>query len=178
MSLDCQAHIRVGRDRDAALMRIEGRATFACGQAVKTFGLQAITTGARTIAVDCATCESMDSTMMGILVMLAQNLPTGQIHLCDTNGKVRRAITGLGLAQFFTFSSCTNQDRFAWERLTDDDTSCTLEQTEPRQVMIDAHEALVQVTPDNVARFRDVLELLRASDTKDTHPGQGESERN
>lgn len=162
MNLESQATILAGTDGNIGLLRISGRATYASARNLREAGLRAIEEGATALVMDCRNCETMDSTFMGVLVMLSQRLQPRQIRLCDTGTKVENALHGLGLKPLFTMARFCDNTRYAWEQL--DLTAAAAETTTQdaqRRLMIDAHEALGEADPANTARFKSVINLLK-----------------
>jgi anti-sigma B factor antagonist len=112
--------------------------------------------------VDLAHCPAMDSTFMGTLAGIALRLREfGNGHLWVVNRNLRNSelLEGLGLDALFAHDPMPemNSARNANAVHHPADKAFT------REVMRAAHEACVEANPENAARFKDVLEHLRAS---------------
>lgn len=143
-------------------IRVEGKGTFQNSPGLKEFSREMMEGGRRSFVVDLANCPAMDSTFMGTLAGLALRLrDCGDGHLWVVNRNLRNSelLEGLGLDALFAHEPPPtidgNRERNAVQHHAD--------KAFTREVMRDAHEACVAANPENAARFRDVLEHLRAS---------------
>jgi anti-sigma B factor antagonist len=146
-------------------IRVEGKGTFQNSPGLKEFSQQMMNTGRRDFVVDLANCPAMDSTFMGTLAGLALRLrevDNGHLWVVNRNDRNSELLEGLGLDALFAhdptpaLASVVNGS--AVEQ--------TADKAKTREVMRTAHEACVEANPENAARFRDVLEHLRASATR------------
>ncbi|MGD9873861.1 MAG: STAS domain-containing protein [Kiritimatiellia bacterium] len=169
--------ILVAMQPDAALVRVQGRASFKCSPALKTFCGAAIERGIPRIIMDMETCVGMDSTFMGVLAGIAVNLKAasgGVIQMINLSGRTRGLLATLGLDQMVEAwqpgeSPAELADRFrqeGMERLSDEGR----DRREMAKTMLEAHETLVEVFPENRPKFKDVLDYLR-EDMKKTAGG-------
>lgn len=142
-------------------IRVEGKGTFQNSPGLKEFSRQMMDGGRRDFVVDLANCPAMDSTFMGTLAGMALRLREfGDGHLWVVNRNLRNneLLEGLGLDALFahdpTPSTVVITNGMALQQLADKEHT--------REVMRSAHEACVEANPENAARFKDVLEYLRA----------------
>jgi anti-sigma B factor antagonist len=167
----------VAIQKQCALVRVRGRGSFKNAPALKRFGVSAIEKGCVRIVLDMDECRGMDSTFMGVLAGLALRLQhefAGQVVAINLTPKTLSLLETLGLTRLID----AHEAGAAAAELTDslgevfdvaalenpaDDRRITLE------TMLEAHQNLVDATPDNLTRFKDVLTYL----TQDLRQIQG-----
>lgn len=155
------SHVLVRVDADTAWVRICGRATFAIGQPMREFVITAVRTGIHHFLVDATECTSMDSTFMGVLTMVAQpgQSTSAAVEIVNASDRVARQFADLGIRDLFAFtrrptaSGVCQETELSGKDLSSDDV---------RGTMIAAHETLEAADPANVAKFRDLLDFLKA----------------
>ncbi|MEI6195374.1 MAG: STAS domain-containing protein [Verrucomicrobiota bacterium] len=147
-----------------ACVKIAGRANFASSPDFKTLIEELRQKGYGHFIVDLSECVLMDSTFLGVLAQfgLKLNAPNGAgqpgIELSNPNTRVTELLENLGALHLFK--------TLAGELvLPADVTSCTPESIHPTHEQItrtslEAHQTLMAVNPDNVARFKDVTQFL------------------
>lgn len=106
----------------------------------------------------------MDSTFMGTMAGVAlrlKELGHGHLHVIHCGQRSRDLLTGLGLDQIFSIHA-KGEAAPQTEVLSSAPapTADALKQ-QRAQEMLDAHEALCEVAPENFSRFKDVLEYLK-----------------
>jgi len=121
--------------------------------------------GYREFIVDLQSCAMMDSTFMGTLAGVAlrlKELGNGHLHVVHCGARSRELLSGLGLDQIFSIHNeglsapqCNNLDDEASEGISPE------QKREQAQTMLDAHEALCRAAPENLTRFKDVLDYLK-----------------
>ena len=152
-----------------AYVRLHNRGSFKVSKAMKQFGVSAIERNINRIVVDLADCVGMDSTFMGVLAGLAFRLKqknNGHLYMVNLSARTRGLLSTLGLDQLVEtcmagatpkeFEEIVGRGR-ALEELPADAAS----RRETAEMMLEAHENLVQVSPENLPRFKDVLTFLR-----------------
>ncbi len=156
--------------KGAALVQVKGRGSFKVGPALKEFAVTALTNGCRLFVFDMNDCTGMDSTFMGVLAGVAMKVkeePGGRIVLINMNTKSQNLLETLGVTRLVEThpvgdTSEEVKSLFAGlvgsEALSSaiDDRKLTLE------TMLEAHEDLVKVSPDNLPKFRSVMAYLSA----------------
>lgn len=151
--------VEVGiQDRDA-YVRVHGRATFKVGPSLKQFGTLAIDQGCSRIIVEMQECVGMDSTFMGILAGLSTVIrkSNGEIVMRGLSEKNLFLLKMLGLVHLVTIEDHVPGALPVTGRVlpaADDKGKMT-------QAMITAHEALIEVAPDNIVKFKDVIAYLK-----------------
>jgi anti-anti-sigma regulatory factor len=147
-----------------ACVKIAGRANFMSSPDFKTLIEQLIQRCYSHFIIDLSECVLMDSTFLGVLAQFGLKLnpangaaQTG-IELSNPNARVTELLENLGALHLFKILSGKLV-------LPDDLTSCIPQSTNPTHEQItrtslEAHQALMAVNPENVARFKDVTQFL------------------
>ena len=150
--------MQVGVAEPSVWVRIEGRGTFQNSAGLKEFAAEMMRRGHRDFIVDLATCELMDSTFLGTLTGIALGLPAGgKLTVIRANERNRGVMQNLGLDRIFAVLESTPVA--APGRLEDAETNPP--QTARREAIVQAHENLAAVNPENAIRFKDVLDFLQ-----------------
>src|SRR4051812_19765684 len=120
--------------------------------------------GYREFVVDLHNCVMMDSTFMGTLAGVAlrlKELGDGHLHVVHCGTRSHELLSGLGLDQIFSIHAgglaapvCSDLDDDG-ARPVDD------QKREQAETMLEAHEALCRAAPENITRFKDVLDYLK-----------------
>ena len=120
--------------------------------------------GYREFFIDLENCAMMDSTFMGTMAGVAlrlKELGHGHLHIIHCGTRSRELLSGLGLDQIFSIHTngsiapeCQSIDRAAPDKPVE-------QKREQAETMLEAHEALCQVAPENFLRFKDVLDYLK-----------------
>jgi len=129
---------------------------------MKEFAKEMVNRGHREFVVDLKHCPVMDSTFMGTLAGMAlrlRELGQGHLHVVNLNERNSDLLRNLGLDQLFSMDALPVDatDTEATEEISSEK-SDRLEQAE---TMLEAHEALVEASPENVTKFKDVLDYLK-----------------
>ncbi len=164
--------------KQVALVRVEGRGSFKSSTALKEFGRTAIGAGCVKAVLDMGSCVGMDSTFMGTLAGLATRLrqrENGGMVLLNLNPRVRGLVATLGLDRLVEAyeTGSTPESLQGLAALSDQlralDTDPAARDVITR-TMIEAHEHLVELTPENLPRFKDVLTYLREDLNRNSPP--------
>ncbi|MBV8143112.1 MAG: STAS domain-containing protein [Verrucomicrobia bacterium] len=144
-------------------VKVEGKGSFQSSPALKEFSKQMLERGYRRFVVDLLRCPVMDSTFMGTLAGIALRLRefgNGSLLVRNANERNTDLLRNLGLNNLFEVESKTpDPSENVIEAPLDADR--TIGRVDQAECMIEAHEALVDADPDNLARFKDVLEYLK-----------------
>jgi hypothetical protein len=163
------ANLSVLVGKNFACIKIVGRANFASSPDFKTLLSELAQKGFAHFIIDLGECVLMDSTFLGVLAGFGMKLnPNGApaergIELHNATLRVSELLENLGAVQHFKLTSGPMQ-------LPADVKSCTPETINPSHEQIartslEAHETLMAMNPENVARFKDVAQFL-AEDLK------------
>jgi len=148
----------------AVYIKVRGKGSFQNSPALKEFARQMLERGHRNFAFDLCECSVMDSTFMGTLAGMALRLREsgGTLLVRNVNERNFELLRNLGLNNLFEIEPSAELLPMA----TADgesalQTETELSRSEHAACMIEAHEALVDADPENLARFKDVLEYLK-----------------
>ena len=152
-----------------AVIRVEGRGSFKISPPMKQFIQRVIEAkSASHILIDMSDCCGMDSTFMGVLAGLSYHVkdkPGFTLKLINLSEKNQKLLTTLGVDQVVNYSLSTTGEEKELMAGQSDGTQ-TLEPDfantlEAAKTTLEAHEALVEINPKNLAKFKSVLELLQ-----------------
>ena len=163
------ANLSVLVGKNFACIKITGRANFSSSPDFKTLLSELAQKGFGHFIIDLGECVLMDSTFLGVLAGFGLKLnPKGApaergIELHNATPRVSELLENLGAVHLFKLTSGPMQ-------LPADVQSCTPESINPSHEQIartslEAHETLMAMNPENVARFKDVAQFL-AEDLK------------
>jgi len=142
-------------------VKVQGKGSFLNSGNLKEFAREMVDRGYREFIVDLSGCAMMDSTFMGTMAGVAlrlKELGRGHLHVVHCGERSRDLLSGLGLDQLFSIHE-DGQDPPECEAIRREEEASRKRET--AQTMLEAHEALCQASPDNVFRFKDVLEYLK-----------------
>jgi anti-sigma B factor antagonist len=154
-----ESSIQVGVSGPSVWVRVEGKGTFLNSGNFKQFAREMVERGYREFVVDLHDCAMMDSTFMGTMAGLAlrlRELGEGHLQVVHCRERSRDLLAGLGLDQLFEIT--TNGAHAP--RCQTLEKSPAGKQEQAKQ-MLAAHEALCEAAPENIPRFKDVLEYLK-----------------
>ncbi len=122
--------------------------------------------GYREFVFDLQDCVMMDSTFMGTMAGMAlrlKELGQGQLHVIHCGERSHDLLSGLGLDQIFDMrangEAAPECETLA--KVDDEDEKAAAAKREQASTMLEAHEALCAARPENLTRFKDVLEYLK-----------------
>jgi anti-anti-sigma regulatory factor len=161
--------------KDFACLKIAGRANFSFSPDFKTLLTELSQKGYHRFIIDLSECMLMDSTFLGVLagfgIKLNQAGAPGEpgIELLNANARVTELLENLGALHLFKTTSGALP-------LFDDSQACTPKSINPTheeitRTSLEAHQTLMSVNPENVARFKDVTQFL-AEDLKTLEKGK------
>jgi anti-anti-sigma regulatory factor len=140
-------------------VKVEGKGSFLNSGNFKEFAQQMVNRGYREFIIDLENCAMMDSTFMGTMAGVAlrlKELGHGHLHIVHCGDRSRELLSGLGLDQIFSIHAngasapeCQSLERDREQK------------KEQAQTMLEAHEALCLAAPENLLRFKDVLDYLK-----------------
>ena len=154
-----QSSIQVGVNGPVVWVRVAGRGSFLESGSLKEFGREMVNRGYREFIFDLQECAMMDSTFMGTMAGMAlrlKELGQGHLRVIHCGARSRELLSGLGLDQIFdiqangaTAPECEELEKAGEAK------------REQATTMLEAHEALCEAQPENLTRFKDVLEYLK-----------------
>jgi anti-sigma B factor antagonist len=158
------ANLSVFVGKNIAWIKIGGRANFASSPDFKTLLERLVQKGYAHFIIELQSCVLMDSTFLGVLAGFGMKLnPNGApaergIELLNASERVRELLENLGAVQLFKLTS-------GELKLPDGLKPCEPESINPTHEQItrtslEAHQTLMAINPENVARFKDVAQFL------------------
>ena len=160
--------ILVGCNQKVVCIRVQGKGSFLNSVGVKRFAKAMVNRGFRDFVVDLAACPVMDSTFMGTLTGIAfrlRELGQGGLHVINSNERNTDLLEGLGLDHLLSLENGTGGSHTSLmdEELRAED-ELPVEKLDRRattETMIAAHQALVDADPENLCKFKDVIDYLK-----------------
>jgi anti-sigma B factor antagonist len=155
----------VAMELPRAVVIVRGRGTFKAAPALKKFGLAAIEAGCTVLLLDMRDCVGMDSTFMGVIGGLAVKLrreKNGELATVNLSVKNRALLATLGLDRCVRTDGAESEFAAFLGRM--DATkldSGAADRNVTTQTMLDAHHTLVDISSDNLAKFKDVIAYLQ-----------------
>jgi anti-sigma B factor antagonist len=160
-----ESSIQVGVNGPTVWVRVEGKGSFLNSGNLKEFAREMLDRGYREFIVDLAGCAMMDSTFMGTMASVAlrlKELGQGHLHVVHCGERSLELLSGLGLDQIFDIraNGARAPECEALGRATGNQ-SREAKKQEQTETMLEAHEALCEAVPENLFRFKDVLDYLK-----------------
>jgi anti-anti-sigma regulatory factor len=144
---------------------VEGRGSFLNSGNLKEFAREMLDRGYREFIIDLAECAMMDSTFMGTMASVAlrlKELGRGHLHIIHCTNRSHDLLSGLGLDQIFDIHpNGARAPHFESLEPASPEQSPETQKKEQAETMLEAHEALCEAAPENIFRFKDVLDFLR-----------------
>ncbi len=157
--------------REVAWIRVTGRAN--CVLAAEFLNLvQELRNAGRTrFSIDLRECALMDSSFLGMLAGLEQDLGTGNLQsgafaleLANPSQRVADLIRSLGLDEFFKLTHDPREFPEQWIPVPP--SSSQTSRVNCSKISLEAHEVIVQLNPDCEEKFKDVLKFLKEDITR------------
>lgn len=161
--MSCPSSIQVGLFNDTVWIRVEGKGSFQNSTPLKEFAREMLGRGHREFVVDLKECPFMDSTFMGTLASIALKSRAdgaGGLHIVNLNERNQDLLCNLGLDQLMQLDPPQAGPVLNGQAVSLD-TASRPDKGAEALTMLEAHEAVVAVNPENEARFKDVLDFLR-----------------
>ena len=152
-----------------ACVKIAGRANFMSSPDFKTLLTELKQKGYNRFIIDLAECVLMDSTFLGVLAGFGLMMNPGcesdksGVELLNPSARIRELLENLGVLPLFKVTTSAPQLPNDAKVAAHDPVNPTQEQI--TRTCLEAHQTLMAVNPENVARFKDVTQFL-AEDLK------------
>jgi len=156
----------VGLDGDVAVVRVCGRASFACGPDLKRVIAELQARGWHKFVFDLSECSLMDSTFLGIMAGFGMRVEESQgtkAVLKNASSRIIDMLDNLGVAHLF------DQTQGPVETKCEPTQCGTLDKLNATRTSLEAHQTLMAINPANVSKFKDVTRFL-ADDIKKLTP--------
>jgi anti-anti-sigma regulatory factor len=162
--------------KEFACVKIIGRANFTSSIDFKTLVSELRQKGYRYFVLDLSECVLMDSTFLGVLAGFGLKMrgpspgqENGTIELSNPNGRITELLENLGVLPLFKLSQGPLVVPEGAEARTHTPADPTRE--EMTRACLEAHRTLMELNPENVARFKDVTHFM-AEDLKMLKAGE------
>ena len=153
-----------------ACIKIAGRANFTSSIDFKTLINELRQKGYTYFVLDLSECLLMDSTFLGVLAGFglkmspASQEPSKQsIELLNANQRIVELLENLGVLHLFKLTQGEAAPAEKAEPVPE--APATPNKEEVTRACLEAHRTLMQINPENAARFKDVTQFL-AEDLK------------
>ncbi|QQL45086.1 STAS domain-containing protein [Sulfuriroseicoccus oceanibius] len=151
-------------------VRVAGKGTFQNAADLKQFASQTIESGRTQFVIDLGECPMMDSTFMGTLTGIALKLrekgDAAKMTVVNANERNAQLLENLGLTMIFDVERGCG--KFSAEMgQVDELLAATERQESTSSDVLEAHETLSGISDENRAKFKDVVEFLRAENGGD-----------
>ncbi len=152
------------------VVKIAGRANCTVSVDFKHVVEELRRRGCGQFVFDLSECATMDSTFLGVMAGLGQrpatepaDKPSACIQLLNPNARVAELLENLGIAHLFQIA---NDPNFIARNLEPVPlTPGGADRAEVCRTSLEAHQLLMALNPENVAKFKDVTQFL-AEDLK------------
>jgi anti-sigma B factor antagonist len=147
-----------------AWVKVTGRATFVCSADFRSFVYQLRDRGCCRYVLDLTDCIIMDSTFLGMLAGFGLKMSDGagdgaSIQLLNPNARIIDLLENLGVVNLFDVHSAVSplpiEEGEAKELVP------RANRAELSKTSLEAHETLMALKPENVAKFKDVARFLK-----------------
>ncbi len=148
-------------------IRVTGRGNFLCSAALKQIVQEMIEKEYYHYVIDLKECEQLDSTFMGTITGIAQRLRQYQQSLfkvVNVSQSNQDLMENLGLDELFCIQSLSMKHQLP----PDLSPSCFTESSfyippaeekeKMHEVVVSAHQSLLEVKKDNAKKFNDIIE--------------------
>lgn len=148
-----------------ACVKISGRANFSSSLDFKTLISQLRQKGYNYFVLDLSECLLMDSTFLGVLAGFGLKVnqsqpgqPSGAIELLNPNARITELLENLGVLHLFKLAQGNLEAPTQPQEL--EHAPCQATKEEITRACLEAHQTLMQLNPQNAARFKDVAAFL------------------
>ena len=154
---------------NTAIIRVEGRGSFKISPPMKQFIHQIIDNEtAVSVLVEMSQCTGMDSTFMGLVAGIAcyvKSKPAIQFELINLSDKNKKLLVTLGVDRVVNYSmTASDEQQTLLDRLAGAAENLEADfsnKLEAAKTTLEAHEKLVEINPENLVKFKSVLEYLQ-----------------
>ena len=159
------ARLSVWADDQLACIKIVGRANFTSSVDFKALVNELLQQGLHCLVLDLSECVLMDSTFLGVLAGFGLKLSGGNggtarpgIELLNPSARIIELLETLGVLHLFRLiqgdltppAQAQSQERALTNPSKD----------EANQTCYEAHRTLMEISPANVPKFKDVAQFL------------------
>lgn len=171
------ANMSVWVGDNVVFVKVAGRANFTSSVDFKTLVNGLRQKGHDQFILDLSECQLMDSTFLGVLAGLGRKMKQSgngdrgaTIALCSPSPRIADLLVNLGVADLFKVVT----PPAATDRLQPVAPAAGVDKKEISRTCLEAHQALMEIHPANVAKFKDVAafltEDLKRMEDRDSSP--------
>lgn len=148
---ESRGRIKGGWHEQSCIIRLSGLATWQLASTLREMLAKAKAESAAAVQLDLAECEAMDSTMLGLLLQHVEVLTLHQI-----GSRVSAQMREMGVLDLFTISHepCPTPDAPLAIEAAESQAPCS-------DLILAAHEALMEASANNQQRFKELVSTLR-----------------
>lgn len=155
------ANIQIALAGPTVWLKLTGRANHLISADFKRVLERMKADDRRSYAFDLTDCLLLDSTFLGILAGLAQDLADdtqnpGTIQLVHPNERITDFLDNLGVLNLFQIAAKAAPQSASYESVS----AGPVDKTELSITSLEAHQRLMALNPANVPKFRDVVTFL------------------
>ncbi|OGV79715.1 MAG: hypothetical protein A3K19_06440 [Lentisphaerae bacterium RIFOXYB12_FULL_65_16] len=156
-----EARVLVATTDEVVQVRVLGRATFKVSQELRDFGVRTVKGGAKRFILDLSECQGMDSTFLGVLAMIGlAGRNQAQFVVVNAAPSIKDLMGGVGLSKLWAYADKPVAP-VTWSGLCEA-AEGAVSVAGMAGLVLEAHRSLMDLDPQNVPKFRDVVELLTA----------------
>jgi len=159
-----------------ACIKINGRANFSSSIDFRTLVQELQQKGYSYFVLDLSECTLMDSTFLGVLAGFGLQSTAARndhrntaIELLNPNERIIELLESLGVLQLFKLAQGPPQTSNGADSPAL--TPCCPTKEEVTRACLEAHQTLMQISPQNASKFKEVAAFL-AEDLKKAKPSQ------
>jgi anti-anti-sigma regulatory factor len=159
------AQVSVMAGKRFACVKVQGRANFAASLDFNLLLNQLRERGFNYFVIELSDCALMDSTFLGVLAGFGLKLSQsngsqnpGCVELRNANARISELLENIGVLHLFKtaqgeLESPEQLEAFAHECIA-------ASRQEVTRTCLEAHKTLIEINPENEARFKDVTKFL------------------
>lgn len=159
------AQVSVMAGKRFACVKVQGRANFAASLDFNLLLNQLRERGFKYFVIELSDCALMDSTFLGVLAGFGLKLSQsngsqnpGCVELRNANARISELLENIGVLHLFKtaqgeLESPEQLEAFAHECIA-------ASRQEVTRTCLEAHKTLIEINPENEARFKDVTKFL------------------
>ena len=152
------AELQIAQHGNVVDIKVSGRANFVHGTPLRDFAVKMVSNGVKEVRFFMSDCMAMDSTFMGSLSMIALQAKRGGIKVVLINmpENCRQLLKGLGVDKLFDYVNDETLNFDAGEIVEGN-----MQPVNVAESVVEAHETLINVAPENACKFEKVVEFAK-----------------
>ncbi len=146
---------------DVSILKLNGRGSMNNVHCFVSVCKGAIEAGQKKIVIDFESCNGLDSTFMGSLIEIEDNMKekNGELLLIRVNDKVRELLDMLGILEIVKIDNTLQLPKVLRFEIV---TAFEISDSERIRLIHSAHKKLVESNPDNLKQFGNFLKALES----------------